>query len=48
MSSPGGEETGEGGQFYALGAHILTRGKIVSHTHSYFIIHTFLSLRASP
>jgi len=25
MSSPGGEETGEGGQFYAKGAHILIR-----------------------
>ena len=32
MSSPGGEETGEGGQFFAPGAHILTRGRILPHT----------------
>ena len=32
MSSPGGEDTGEGGQFYANGAHILIRRRNLSHT----------------
>ena len=34
MSSPGGEDTGEGGQFYANGAHILIRRRNLSHTRS--------------
>ena len=33
-AQPGGEETGEGGQLFAPGAHILNRGRIWSHTRA--------------
>jgi len=43
-SSPGGEETGESGQSFAPGAHILTRGRILSHTDAVKIasLHCYL------